>query len=166
VFVHHLLLDANRPSQIVDIFREAGLISAEMLHEVGQAIRERIEFLVDRFLCTVLRVLEESDHEEGDDGRRRVDHELPRVDARKQPERRCPQHNQQDARNEERRATYEAGGRLREAIEELTFCSVISSPCTLSSFYLSSMLATIAVARFRGSRLPCEADRGALAPVA
>jgi hypothetical protein len=58
VFVHHLLLDANRPSQIVDIFREAGLISAEMLHEVGQAIRERIEFLVDRFLCTMLRVLE------------------------------------------------------------------------------------------------------------
>jgi hypothetical protein len=50
--------------------------------------------------------------------------------------------------------------------KSFTFCSVISSPCTLSSFYLSSMLATIAVARFRGSRLPCEADRGALAPAA
>jgi hypothetical protein len=38
----------------------------------------------------VLRVLQEGDYEEGDDGRRRVDHELPRVHAREQPERTVP----------------------------------------------------------------------------
>ena len=47
VLDHHLVLDADRPSQLVDVLREAGLISAEMLHEVGQPIRERIERLVD-----------------------------------------------------------------------------------------------------------------------
>lgn len=54
MLVHHLLLDADRPSKVVDVLREAGLISAEMLHEVGQAIRDRIELLVDGLFCTAV----------------------------------------------------------------------------------------------------------------
>ena len=53
VLVHHFLLDPNRPSPVIDVCREAGVISAEMVHEVGQAIRKRIE-LKSLAFCSVM----------------------------------------------------------------------------------------------------------------
>ena len=59
---------------------------------------------------------------------------------------RCPQHNEQDARNEERCPTDETGGCLRETVEE--FCLLLSHVVLLGSFGASLLSSALRGAAF------------------
>ena len=48
-------------------------------HEISKTLRNRVELVLERLIASRLAVLQERDHEEGDDTRCRIGDELPRV---------------------------------------------------------------------------------------
>src|SRR4051812_39778982 len=91
------------------------------IHEVRpralHAPEELVELEVDRLGVAVLGVLNQKDHEEGDDRRARVDHELPGVRKMKQGPGHEPEQDDGDCREKHPEASGRLGGSTRKAME-------------------------------------------------
>src|SRR5437016_14621440 len=72
------LLQTHRRLQLPHVLRKGGVrgLSRHVLHEVGQAVGDGVELVVDRLLRSSLAVLQKRHHEERDDRCRGVDLEL------------------------------------------------------------------------------------------
>jgi hypothetical protein len=91
-----------------------------VLHQIGRRRGEGVDLLVQRLVVAALRVLEQGDEQEGEDGGQRVDHELPCVDVVKDEDRRHPDGDDDDGDREEDALAHELRNALREAVEGVT----------------------------------------------
>ena len=111
-------LQTDRLSKFENVLAEVVVTVGKMVHQVGQPVRDRVELVLDGFVGPVLAVLQQRDHEKGDDRRGRVDDELPGVDVLEEEVAGRPNHYQRNAGNEEGRAAGEPGARSGETIED------------------------------------------------
>src|SRR2546421_3792093 len=69
------LLQPDGGSQFADVLVEGGVgeLAVQGGHEIGEAVRHGVQLVLGRLVGPGLAVLQEGDHQEGDDGRRGVD---------------------------------------------------------------------------------------------
>jgi hypothetical protein len=95
----------------------AASVGLQVDHEVGEAVGDRVELVLEGLITPGLAVLEQCHHQERNYGRHRVDDELPCVDIAKQKECRRPDEHEEDAHTEERGSARDPRRPTRKAIE-------------------------------------------------
>jgi nitrogen fixation protein FixH len=80
-----------------------------------QGADDLVELELQGLVVAVLRVLDQEDHQKGDDGRRRVDHQLPGVAIVENGSREYPRRDDEEGQQERNRMTHLFGNPLGEA---------------------------------------------------
>lgn len=88
-------------------------------------LNKLIELEVNRARVAVLRILDEEDHEEGEDGRTGVHEELPFLGIMEERARERPKKDERDGRHECPRRAHERTDQLREFSEKVVHASSI-----------------------------------------
>ena len=112
----HLLFKPNRRLEVFYLIAKIVVVVGEVAHQVGHAVGQGVELLVDGLLTSSLGILKKRYQKEGDYGRGSVDEQLPGVEVREE-ESRSPYHHQHHAEREERCLADHFGTTLRETVE-------------------------------------------------